>query len=100
MSNQKTIKTIKVIEDIDSDRIIILHIDNARWQEYADGIIGINFHQDALNKELYKDFIEPNIHLTEIWRRLTLNYPNVPYDYLIKQAIELYISAFISQPLN
>jgi hypothetical protein len=92
-------KLMEIHKNEDYDRIIFLFIDESRKNEYADGIIGINFHQ-GIDEILMEFAEESNPMLTEIWRRITLNYPNVDYHYLINQAIELYIDAFITQPIK
>jgi hypothetical protein len=86
-------KVIEILKDEDNDRYIFLHIDKEKEKEYCGGIYGINFHQGI--EEIVFDFHEPDIHLTEIWRRITLRYPNIEYYYLIDRAIELYIETFI-----
>lgn len=88
-------KIIEVLKNKDYDRYIFLHIDESKFKEYADGIYGISFHQ-GLDVVLW-EYSEINPHLTEIWRRLTLNYPNVDTYKLINDAIELYCDAFIHQ---
>jgi hypothetical protein len=93
-------KFIKIIQDTDSDRVIILHKDVSRWKEYADGIIGINFHQGDYNIDLTPQFMGINPHITEIYRRLTLNYPNLDYMFLVDKAIELYCDAFVHQKID
>jgi len=102
---------IQIIENKDFDRVIILHIDESRCKEYADGskgsadsvpygIVGINFHQGDYNIDVTAQFMDINEHLTEIWRRIVLNYPNVSYMFLINQAVELYCDAFIHQDIR
>ena len=91
---------IKVIENKDFDRVIILHIDESRCEDYADGIVGINFYQGDYNVDVTAQFMNINPHITEIWRRLTLNHPNVPYMFLVNQAVEFYCDAFIHQDIR
>jgi hypothetical protein len=81
-------KVFEILKDVDNDRYVFLHIDKS-------GICGLNFHQDVT--EIVWSYAEPNVHLTEIWRRLTLNYPHTESLYLIEKAIDLYIDAFITQ---
>jgi hypothetical protein len=88
-------KIIEVLKNEDYDRYIFLHIDESKNKVYADGICGISFHQGL--DEILWQFSDANPHLTEIWRRLTLNYPNVDTYDLINEAIELYCDAFIHQ---
>jgi hypothetical protein len=87
-------KVFEILKDVDNDRYVFLHIDKSK-SKYADGICGLNFHQDVT--EIVWSYAEPNVHLTEIWRRLTLNYPHTESLYLIEKAIDLYIDAFITQ---
>lgn len=90
---------MEIIKIEEYDRFAFLFIDKAQENEYADGIIGINFHQGCDN--LMMEFgQEANPHLTEVWRRLTLNYPNVEHYFLVNQAIELYCDAFIHQQIK
>jgi len=88
---------LEIIQDKDSDRVIILHRDESRCKEYADGIVGLNFHQGDYHIDVTPQFLKINPHLTEIWRRLSLGYPNVPYMVLIDKAVDLFVDAFISQ---
>lgn len=88
----------KILEVKESDRYIFLTIDESKSNEYADGIIGVNFHQGI--DEILWEYKKPDVHLTEIWRRLTLNYPNVDYWLLLNKACDLYTNAFIIQPIN
>lgn len=94
-------KVFEILKDVDNDRYVFLHIDKSKDMEYAEGIYGINFHQGITdsngNEKILLEFAEPNVHLTEIWRRITLNYPNVSRLFLIEKAIDLYIDAFITQ---
>jgi hypothetical protein len=96
-------KIIEVLKDYDNDRYIFLHYDKSKINEYADGIVGISFHQGITNtnfeEEILWEFSKPDIHLTEIWRRITLNYPNIDYYYLIHKSIELFCDSFIHQKL-
>ena len=91
-------KIIEVLKNEDYDRYIFLHIDESKNKEYVDGICGISFHQ-GLDVIIW-EFSEPNMHLTEIWRRLTLSYPNVDTYHLINEAVELYCDAFIHQNIR
>jgi len=88
-------KIIEVLMDEDNDRYIFLHTDESTANDYADGICGISFHQ-GIGTILW-EYAKPNAHLTEIWRRVTLNYPNVDRLPLIKKAIELYVDAYVIQ---
>lgn len=88
-------KIIEVLADQDNDRYVFLHIDKSTSDDYADGIYGLSFHQ-GIGTILW-EYAEPNAHLTEIWRRLTLNYPNVDRVFLIRKAIEFYIDAYVIQ---
>jgi hypothetical protein len=88
-------KIIEVLTDQDYDRYVFLHIDKSKSDDYADGIYGLSFHQ-GIGTILW-EYAEPNAHLTEIWRRLTLNYPNVDRLLLIRKAIEFYVDAYIIQ---
>jgi hypothetical protein len=81
-------KVFEILKDVDNDRYVFVHIDKS-------GICGLNFHQDVT--EIVWSYAEPNVHLTEIWRRLTLNYPHTESLDLIEKAIDLYIDAFITQ---
>jgi hypothetical protein len=92
------VKEFEILKDVDNDRYVFLHIDKSK-SKYADGICGINFHQDV-TEIVWSYAAEPNVYLTEIWRRITLNYPNVERSFLIEKAIDLYIDAFIIQPLK
>ena len=83
-------KVFEILKDVDNDRYVFVHIDKSK---YADGICGLNFHQG--DTEIVWAYAEPNVHLTEIWRRLTLKYPHTERVYLIEKAIDLYIIAFI-----
>ena len=91
-------EVFKVLEVKESDRYIFLTIDKSKSDEYADGIIGVNFHQGI--GEIFWQYKTPDIHLTEIWRRLTLNYPNVDYWKLLDKACDLYTNAFIFQSIK
>jgi len=91
-------KNIEILKNEDFDRYIFLHIDESKSNQYADGICGISFHQ-GLDGILW-EYSKSNPHLTEIWRRLTLNYPNVDTYNLINEAIELYCDAFIHQDIR
>ena len=88
-------KIIEVLTDQDYDRYVFLYIDKSTSDDYADGIYGLSFHQ-GIGTILW-EYAEPNAHLTEIWRRLTLNYPNVDRVTLIRRAIEFYIDAYVIQ---
>lgn len=90
-------KIIEVLKDEENDRYIFLHIDQTKENDYADGIYGINFHQ-GLDTIIW-EYSDSNIYLTEIWRRITLNYPNVSRTFLIGKAIDLYVDAYISQKI-
>lgn len=90
-------KVFEVLKDVDNDRYVFLHIDESKSNDYADGICGLSFHQDVT--EIVWEYAEPNVHLTEIWRRITLNYPNVERSFLIEKAIDLYVDAFITQTI-
>lgn len=90
-------KIIEVLENKDFDRYIFLHFDESKQNEYPEGICGINFHQGT--DVILWNFAEPNIHITEIWRRLTLKYPNENCRSLINDAVELYCDAFIHQDI-
>jgi hypothetical protein len=81
-------KVFEILKDVDNDRYVFLHIDK-------NGICGLNFHQDVT--EIVWAYAEPDVHLTEIWRRLALNYPHTERSFLIEKAIDLYIDAFITQ---
>lgn len=91
-------KIIEILKNEDFDRYIFLHIDENKSKDYADSIYGISFHQ-GLDVVLW-EYSEINPHLTEIWRRLTLNYPNVDSYNLINEAIELFCDAFIHQDIR
>jgi len=81
-------KVFEILKDVDNDRYVFVHINKS-------SICGLNFHQDVT--EIDWAYAEPNVHLTEIWRLLTLNYPHTESLYLIEKAIDLYIDAFIIQ---
>jgi len=84
-------KVFEILKDVDNDRYVFLHIDKS-------GICGLNFHQGVT--EIVWAYAEPDVHLTEIWRRLALNYPHTERSFLIEKAIDLYIDAFITQLLK
>jgi len=84
-------KVFEILKDVDNDRYVFVHIDKS-------GICGLNFHQDVT--EIVFSYAEPDVHLTEIWRRLALNYPHTERLFLIEKAIDLYIDAFITQPIK
>ena len=91
-------EVFKIIEVKNSDRYIFITIDESRSNASAGGIVGVNFHQGI--GEINWSYKEPNIHLTEIWRRITLKLPNVDYYQLLDKACDLYVDAFIIQTIS
>jgi hypothetical protein len=92
-------KTIfKILEVEESDRYIFINIDESQCENYAAGIIGVNFHQGIGHMDM--DFKNPDIHVTEIWKRLTINHPNVDYYHLLDKACDLFVEAFITQTIS
>lgn len=69
-----------------------------------DVIVNINFMQGCYDKDTISSLVdtllgEPNIHLREIYKRLTRQYEGLSMEEALDRACELYVIAFIFQEI-
>jgi hypothetical protein len=89
---------IEIIDSRSGDRVIGIVCEN-------DIIVNISFMQGSFDKDtllsLTASLMEerPNVHLLEIYKRLTLQYTELSMEEALERACELYVVAFILQEI-
>ena len=92
-------KGIEIIDSRSGDRAIGILCEN-------DVIVNISFMQGSFDKDtllsLTASLMEerPNVHLLEIYKRITLQYTELSMEEALERACELYVVAFILQELD
>ena len=92
-------KGIEIIDSRSGDRAIGILCEN-------DVIVNITFMQGEFDEYTTKSVVEklidkrPNVHLLEIYKRLTLQYTELSMEEALERACELYVVAFIFQELD
>lgn len=92
-------KGIEIIDSRGGDRAIGILCEN-------DVIVNITFMQGEFDEYTTKSVVEklmdkrPNVHLLEIYKRLTLQYTELSMEEALERACELYVVAFIFQELD
>jgi hypothetical protein len=86
---------IEIFDSREGDRVIGIVCED-------DVIVNINFMQGEYDKDTIGSLVdslmgEPNIHLREIYKRLTLQYEDLSMEETLDRACELYVIAFIVQ---
>jgi len=88
---------IEIFDSRGGDRVIGIVCED-------DVIVNINFMQGEYDKDTISSLVdtllgEPNIHLREIYNRLTLQYEELSMEEALDRACELYVIAFILQEI-
>ena len=90
---------IEIIDSRPGDRVIGIVCEN-------DIIVNISFMQGGFDKDALLSLTaslmdeRPNVHLLEIYKRLTLQYTHLSMEEALERACELYVVAFILQELD
>jgi hypothetical protein len=91
-------RDIQIFDSRGGDRAIGILCEN-------DVIVNISFMQGSFDKDtllsLTASLMEerPNVHLLEIYKRLTLQYTELSMEEALERACELYVVAFILQEI-
>ena len=88
---------IEIFDSREGDRVIGIVCED-------DVIVNINFMQGCYDKDTISSLMdsllgEPNIHLREIYKRLTLQYEELSIEETLDRACEFYVIAFIVQEI-
>ncbi len=92
-------RDIQIFDSRGGDRAIGILCEN-------DVIVNITFMQGDFDEYTTKSVVEklmdgkPDVHLLEIYKRLTLQYAELSLEETLERACELYVVAFILQELD
>jgi hypothetical protein len=92
-------RDIQIFDSRCGDRAIGILCEN-------DVIVNITFMQGDFDEYTTKSVVEklmgekPDVHLLEIYKRLTLQYTELSMEEALERACELYVVAFILQELD
>lgn len=92
-------RDIQIFDSRPNDRAIGIICEN-------DVIVNINFMQGVFDKDTVVSLTEslfdekPNVHLLEIYKRITLQFPELTMIESLERACELYVIAFILQEIE
>lgn len=91
-------RDIQIFDSRGGDRVIGIVCEN-------DIIVNIDFMQGDFDKDTLLSLMaslmdkKPNVHLLEIYKRLTLQYTELSMEEALERACELYVVAFILQEI-
>jgi hypothetical protein len=91
-------RDIQIFDNRPHDRVIGILCEN-------DVIVNISFMQGEFDKDTLASLTEslvdekPDVHLLEIYKRLTLQYTKLSTEEALERACELYVIAFILQEI-
>jgi hypothetical protein len=92
-------RDIQIFDNRGGDRAIGILCEN-------DIIVNITFMQGDFDEYTTKNVVDklmdkkPDVHLLEIYKRLTLQYTELSMEEALERACELYVVAFILQELD
>jgi hypothetical protein len=89
---------IEIFDSREGDRVIGIVCED-------DVIVNISFMQGDYDKDTIDSLVdslmgEKNVHLIEIYKRLTLQYPELSTEEALERTCELYVIAFILQEVD
>ena len=92
-------RNIQIFDNRPHDRVIGILCEN-------DVIANITFVQGEFDEYTTKSVVEnlmdekPDVHLLEIYKRLTLQFPKLTMEKALERTCELYVIAFILQEID
>jgi hypothetical protein len=95
-------RNIQIFDNRPHDRVIGILCEN---DAIAGVIVNITFVQGEFDEYTTKSVVEnlmdkkPDVHLLEIYKRLTLQYTKLSTEEALERACELYVIAFIVQEI-